>query len=1149
MGLKLKHIIPKKKRKKKDKKKDKDRDVTDGNKSSDDEVDGDANKQSSLEAEEQDGNDGEQNINASGTRVPLNDEVPQPTRPSMAGLRRAKSRRQLREESKRALDAEIMSSSRHSRTCGRPRSLRSIEDFESKDDDDDLGLGGDGQGAVISIPSTSSKGIKLDEDGRGVSRQRSSSRGRPVSMREFGSSSGSISGVRKRSTSRDRSRDRSSERPMSLRSCSFDHGSISDGVPKTRERSLTRSKSIDAAVRRRAERHKKKEKSKTRGSSAGRERQQTDRNERRHSEHGSGDAEEQLSLKPNGDGPPATNRMPLNDADASNAKGDGDIDDEPEILDVRRGRRSRSKDRFDGGSSSKDKKSSRSSKSRTKSRSRSSDRSIGTDRSRNSDSRRPRSRSRTSTSNGTSISSLDLGSLVDHKPRRQRSRSNERRKKHTGTERSGAGANGESMRLLFGATAKTDAETVVAGNKEDQDTTTKTEMTPLAMSLLGVNQKEENKKSSTAETKDEALAKKADDQVENVDAGSDEKAEQKPENLSKEERRARRAKDREARRSTSRDKRVHRKHSGKSEKGAAEKPALSGSGRSHSKDRHSKEASVRRSSRTLNVNEQSDRSASKEGRKVGSVRQSSRTLNPGGHGDRPCSREGRRKSSVRRSSRTLSVDRPPQPPSRTRSDYSTKSIISQSEQESNKSNISQSEHGRNPRKLQSSMSKSHSVADKGLRHSAHGGLTKDQTSLNTKNTTAKDREKPDPRLETQRQVVSVIFHKADPADDEKEKIETPNENTNPLVALLCHGDLHVKEKNQVHEELLGPTTPSTTTEEDNGETTEGSNKEIPHKDSINRVTNAKQFNAEENMALLLNLVGASEKDFEPKTGEDSCKAIALFDTRQQSSVDFFMGKSATPEPFQKKQDEKNLSKKPKSLSDVLLSGENDAAKREEGCLNTTNLPPLSVTSKLNTKSKKKNCHNKQTEAIQEENGTGAKDLFDLIEKSQGEESVAHTKSKKRKSRKIRQSKVDDADAEQSVAPPSLASDRFHNAAMKKLKKKTLMAFSEEGNEEDNDRNIEHPIHLIPAKAKSCTHLALVDDDGSDSFDDCKPPHSDLHVEGKKKKRSSLMKKMKNASISTTKVVGKNSKGVVKKASSTRNMLGQVATKTFGQGKE
>ena len=893
MGLKLKHIIPKKIKKKKDKKKDKDRDITDDNKSSDDEVDVDQQNQSPLEAEGEDGKDDGQNPNDGWNRIPLNDEVPQPSRPSMAGLRRAKSRRQLREESKRALDAEMMSSSRHSRTYGRPRSLRSIEDFESEGDDHDLDLGGGGQGAIVSIPRTSSKGNKLDKDGRGVSRQRSSSRGRPMSMREFGSSSGSIPGVRKRSTSRERGSDRSNERPMSLRI--FDHTSSSDGASKTRERSLTRSKSIDAAVRRREKRCKKKEESKPRSSSTGRERQETDRKEKRYIEHGRGDTQEQHKPKHNGDGTAVTNRMPLNDTGTSNAKDDGDNDDEPEILNVRRGRRSRSKDRFEGGSTSKDKQSSRSSKSRTKSRSRSSDRSLGTDRSQSSDRRRPRSRSRTRNSNGTSISSLDVGALVDHKPRRQRSRSNERRKKHTGTERSGAGANGESMRLLFGATSKTDADTVVAGNREDQNTTTKPEMTPLALSLLGVNQKEEKKKASTAESKDGTPTERADAQVENVEA--DGKTEQEPQKLTKEERRARRAKDREARRSTSGDRRAHRKHSGKSEKGPAEKSGLSGSGRSHSKDRHSQEGSVRHSSKNLNAIGDAHRSASKEGRKEGSVRRSSRTLNPAEHCDRPRSREGRKERSVRRSSRTLSVDRPPQPPSRTTSDYSTKSIISQSEHESNKSSISQSEHGRNPRKLQSSRGKSHSVADKGLRHSAHGDLMKDQASV-TKDAPPKSIEKPDSRTKIQRQVVSVVFHKADPTDDKKEKIEITNENMNPLVSLLCHGDPSVKEKIQVQEGSQHPVTPSTTTEEDSGDTNDGPNKEIFQNDSTNRVVSTKATNAEENMAALLNLVGASKSDFEQKACEDSSNAIALLD-------------------FQTKQEAANSSKKPSSLKDLF----------------------------------------------------------------------------------------------------------------------------------------------------------------------------------------------------------------------------------------
>ena len=899
MGLKLKHIIPKKIKKKKDKKKDKDRDVTEGNKSSDDEVDVDQQNQSSLKAGGEDEEDVGQKKNDGWNRIPLNDEVPQPTRPSMVGLRRAKSRRQLREESKRALDAEMMSSSRHSRTYGRPRSLRSIEDFESEDDDDDLNLGGDGQGAVISIPRTSSKGSKLDKDGRGVSRQRSSSRGRPMSMREFGSSSGSIPGVRKRSTSRDRSKDRNSERPMSLRI--FDRTSSSDGAPRTRERSLTRSKSIDAAVRRREKRCKKKEESKPRSSSTGRERQESDRKEKRHTEHGRGDTEEQRKPKPNGGGTPVTNRMPLNDTGISNAKDDGDNYDEPEILNVRRGRRSRSKDRFDGRSTSKDKQSSRSSNSRTKSRSRSSDRSLGTDRSRSSDRRRPRSRSRTRNSNGASISSLDLGALVDHKPRRQRSRSNERRKKHTGTEISGAGASGESMRLLFGATSKTDAETVVAGNKEYQGTTTGTEMTPLALSLLGVNQKEEKKRESAAETKDGTPTERADAEVENVDARSDRKAEQEPQKLTKEERRARRAKDREARRSTSADRRVLRKHSGKSEKGPAEKSgqsSQSSGGRSHSKDRHSQEASIRRSAKNLNVNGHTNRSVSKEGRKEGSVRRSSRTLNPAEHCDRPRSREGRKERSVHRSSRTLSVDRPPQPPSRTTSDYSTKSIISQSDHESKKSSISQSEHGKNPRKLQSSRSKSHSVADNGLRHSAHGNLMKDQASIKTKDSLVKDRDEPDPRTKIQRQVVSVVFHKADATDDKNEKIETTNENMNPLVALLCHGNLSVKEKIHAKDGTQDSATPSTTTEEDSGETNDGSNKEIFQNDSTNRVANTKAAIAEENMATLLPLVGASKKDFEQKAGEDSSNAIALLD-------------------FQMKQEETNLPKKPSSLKDLL----------------------------------------------------------------------------------------------------------------------------------------------------------------------------------------------------------------------------------------
>jgi hypothetical protein len=74
---------------------------------------------------------------------------------------------------------------------------------------------------------------------------------------------------------------------------------------------------------------------------------------------------------------------------------------------------------------------------------------------------------------------------------------------------------------------------------------------------------------------------------------------------------------------------------------------------------------------------------------------------------------------------------------------------------------------------------------------------------------------------------------------------------------------------------------------------------------------------------------------------------------------------------------------------------------------------------------------------------------------------------------------------------------------------------------------------------------------SDSFVDelnSKPQAVD-YDDTKKSKRASLMKKMKKASVSTTKVVGKGSKGVMKKASSARNVFGQVATKTFAWGKE
>lgn len=1070
MGLKLKNITKIGMKKKKKDKDDCGRSSEDNNnKSTDDELKK-LQQQHQQDPQPPKPEDDEHDKMVTG-RFPVKDADDYgdaaPITPSRRGMtvRRAKSRRQLREESKRALDAELLTSSRHNRST---HSLYSMDNLDSDTESND-----DGVAAVISIPKSSTHS---NEDGRkATGRTRSSSRSRPTSMRNFDNGSGNV----ERSAHRSRSKDR----PMSLRN--FDSSSTDandDGKAKRgrRDRSLTRtksgegrSKSIDAAVRRREERQKKKE-IKATSSRDTKESNDSLKEEKHGRADGISDKEDEATSNSN---ELVTNKIPLNDS-ISQAKGDGDHRESERQIN-RQGRRGKSKDRLDGSSTHEQK--SKESKSK-ESRSRSSDR------------HRTRSRSR-----GSTCESSKTGTSSDHK-HRPRSRSNERRKKRNNNDVDGDIATGETMRLLYGATEKTDADTVVAGNKEEHQAPAKIELTPLALNLMGVEKKGMDKQESTfVEGTEESPTHRTPPQREAT-----------PEKGSKEERRARRAKEREMRRSSSGERRQSRRQTGSNELEESEKSALVRR-RSGSKEldvseiseksagagkKHSKEGSIRRSSRTLNVSEHGDRRSSSKER---SVLNSSRSLSAG---DRPSSKE----RSVRRSSRTLNSDRPPQAPARSRSEYSATT------------NISASDHGIQ-HTLRPSRSSSRSDGEKGLRHSAHGDNNKAKASVKHHKTHEKSRDKPDAQTEKQRQVVSVVFHKEENTDDEKEKGQ-PNTSISPLVALLCHGDLHQTDAKLDEKES---TSPSVSTDHCNGKVTEDSKKNVT---SEIRTDDKKEnkFNADDNMAVLLGLVGASEKDFEPTQGQDSSAAVVLFDTRPQSSVEFFTSfRSPTPATVQK--------------TDMRNSPHDDDGR----------LP-----GDADTKSKKKHMQKNQKESIEEEQGGDAKDLFDLIDKSQDENIVSV--SKKAKTKKIRRAKcdpqVDDEDAEKSLAPPSLAGETAYNSKIQGAKKKQLQAVTEnEGDEDDEEEIIDEPMSTIPSKAKSCTHLVLEDDDDCDSSFDDNKPIADPNGEKKKKKRSSLANQMKKASTSTSKVVSKKSKEVMKKATSARNIFGQVATKTFARGKE